>query len=191
MTALVSEKLGVAFLHVPRTGGTAIAQAMREMDADVQYEGFTGTDRDLAELEDRDMARVPDGRGGLFTFCFVRHPYTRILSLYRFMRAWPDDAPPMARMARRMGFGEFTENIPEGPGTWGPQTLFVRHANRVGVFEQFAIAWKSICSVGSLPHWTLPVVNASAVRVGELTEKARGNLFCLYRGDFEMFGYER
>lgn len=72
----ISDAHRAAFVHIQKTGGTAIRHAILARMADCRREGAKhGTVRQLPALDD-----------DFFIFTVVRNPYRRLASMYRFRR---------------------------------------------------------------------------------------------------------
>lgn len=97
-----------AFLHIPKTGGTAVRRALGGWREPVRaWLGGDGYKHDTAR-----RARELYGEDVLeryFTFCFVRNPWERLVSHYCYHREGRGSARARSTIAfcRRHGFREF------------------------------------------------------------------------------------
>lgn len=78
MSSLYNDQ--IAFVHVPKTGGSWVAEALRYVLPDLKVPGGAG---DFMG-EHRTAAQMPAGR---FSFGFVRHPATWYRSYFMFVKA--------------------------------------------------------------------------------------------------------
>ena len=74
---MISDKYRCVFVHIPKTGGTSIEQALGHFD---ELERNAQDHRPLYEL--REAMSEPDF-GAWFKFAFVRNPWARIASWYK------------------------------------------------------------------------------------------------------------
>ena len=120
---ILSRGRGYVFVHIPKTGGTALALALegRAMKDDILL-GDTPKARrrrhrvrDVASrgrlwkhstLRDIDGLVTGEELAGLFAFTLVRNPWDRMVSYYHWLRAQAFDHPAVAR-ARRLEFADF------------------------------------------------------------------------------------
>ncbi len=72
--------LKAIFVHVPKTGGTSIERTLRESPEQVVGGHTTALGY---------RKKFPDEFAEFFTFAVVRHPATRFLSAWRYLRAMP------------------------------------------------------------------------------------------------------
>lgn len=69
MSVLINRKNKWAFIHIPKTGGTSIAEILKK-------------ENDTEQLTGHDSIRILEDVSEYFIFTFVRNPYTRIASAY-------------------------------------------------------------------------------------------------------------
>jgi hypothetical protein len=98
MTTVVNDR--IAFLHVPKTGGSWVTEAMRAAGVELRPVPLPAAKRGHGGLEAVDRS--------LFTFAFVRDPYDWYASYWRHRQKFGDwdSASPIDEFARRP-FTEF------------------------------------------------------------------------------------
>lgn len=140
---ILSPGRSYVFIHIPKTGGTAMALALEEraMADDMmlgdtpkaskrrqrlqgaQARGRLWKHSTLADLE----GLVPQSRmERLFAFTLVRNPWDRVLSLYHWLRKQSFDHPSIP-LAKALTFNEFASH---------PRILASLHASPAGSYMQ-------------------------------------------------------
>lgn len=111
------------FIHIPKTGGTAMALALerRAMRDDImlgdtpkarqrrgRLKGVQAAGRlwKHSTLSDLDGLVTPDDVPGLFVFTLVRNPWDRMVSYYHWLRGQGFDHPSV-RLAKERDFAAF------------------------------------------------------------------------------------
>ncbi|MGR3801908.1 sulfotransferase family protein [Marinibacterium profundimaris] len=123
---ILSRGRGYVFVHIPKTGGTAMALALegRAMKDDIllgdtpkarrrrkRVKGVESRGRlwKHSTLADIDGLVALDELKGLFAFTLVRNPWDRMVSYYHWLRAQGFDHPTVAK-AQRMDFTDFASD---------------------------------------------------------------------------------
>ncbi len=185
------------FVHVPKTGGVSVSRAL--------FGHLAGGHRSVEEYLElfgrRRFARY-------FKFTFVRDPFTRLDSAFRFLKAGgfsEDDRRWAERHLADCGDLEAFCRSWLGPETamswvhFKPQAWFVcdvtgrLRVDFVGRFERLERDFEVVCRrLGR--HASLPHLNRSpspSVDPRErLSRRAREIVREVYRRDFELFGYD-
>ena len=117
---IISPGRGYIFVHIPKTGGTALATALeaRAMRDDILIGDTPKAKRRKSRLKDlpargriwkhstiADMAGVVDP-AGMFVFTLVRNPWDRMVSYYPWLQSQSFDHPAV-KLAKAQDFSGF------------------------------------------------------------------------------------
>lgn len=117
---IISQGRNYIFVHIPKTGGTALAAALetRAMKNDILIGDTPKAQKRKSKLKDLaakgriwkhstldDMTGVINP-AGMFTFTLVRNPWDRMVSYYHWLRAQTFDHAAISR-AKSMCFSDF------------------------------------------------------------------------------------
>jgi len=226
---MICREYNCLFVHIPKTGGQSVEQFFMDRlrldwdtDRDVlllqaNHDHSRGTEK-LAHLS---AAEYLDGAylsavefSGFFKFSFVRNPWDRILSEYRYRNYF-----------HHRSFRDFVLNKLPQPG-WDDQYRHVmpqydmlhdREGNLlvdfIGRFETLQADFDTVCERLGISDSSLPHRNKSDKKSRDLRRKVRNYLFMngenqlqsmaefydeetrqavadYYRKDIETFGYE-
>jgi hypothetical protein len=226
---MICREFNCLFVHIPKTAGQSIEQFfMNALGLDWERDRESlwlqanedprcGTEK-LAHLSAAEYTGcgyvTPEEFSGFFKFSFVRNPWDRILSEYRYRNYF-----------QHRSFRDFVLNKLPGPG-WDDQYRHVMpqydmlHDEQgnllvdfVGRFESLQQDFDRICGVLGITMSTLPHRNPSDKKSRDLKRKLRNFLFRngenglrhasdfyddetrdavarYYRKDIETFGYE-
>lgn len=175
---LVSDKLRLIFVHVPKTGGNSIIEAMREATDDIRTIG-------------RWHITAVGGRGAFpewhtyTSFAFVRNPWDRTVSAYAHLTG------------HRISFNEFLNErdflrthmwpFSKSQTYWTHDDDRRQLVNVIGRFEKLSVDFASLCpSAPSLSH-----VNSSEHKPYReyYTDETRERVATLFAEDITTFGY--
>lgn len=192
-----NDRHGSIFVHVPRTGGTSVANAL-----------FEDGDRGHAPLY---AYRAFDAERyrAYFKFAFVRNPYSRFVSSFHQVRDGAHN-PKVQRWAEHYlsditGFGEFAERIENDSlfrrvvlalDHFRPQWEFVTVGGNVevdflGKLERIEEDFRKVREELEISA-SLPKKNASSHGhyTDHYTEKSRRIVNRIYARDFRILGYD-
>ncbi|MCA3561676.1 MAG: sulfotransferase family 2 domain-containing protein [Aestuariivirga sp.] len=191
------------FVHVPKTGGTAVETFFRGV-------GFAGYFDPPAYMPVRPYIKVPPAHydyemlsrlfelNRLYSFAIVRDPVKRMVSQYK----WAVEKSTQAETLAKLDFGHFLrhmfaeyrndENI--AAGHFKPQVRFVgEKVTKIFKYEAGLepIVRQVLADVGFAPQGELrlPVVNTSSARKVEPNAADIALIREVYAEDFEAFGY--
>ena len=177
------------FIHIPKTGGSSISEALqiqkfrnrRRLVRGTRYGGIvTFGHEPLPWLQQHGLAPVD-----AFVFAFVRNPYDRAVSLW---------AHNNKRNHAGLTFGEFCRALPDLH--WRIRSPQVRWLDGVtlgflGRYERLQADFDRLCGILGVERRALPHLNAG--ERGACGDYYDGETMAIVRGhygvDFERLGY--
>ncbi len=193
----------ILFIHVPKTGGTAVETFFRAV-------GFTGFFDPPSYMPVRPYLKVPPAHydyevlrrlfdlDSLYSFAVVRHPVKRMISRYTWALDKSTAANALAQTDfstfLRQSIAEFRRNENAGAGHLKPQVRFVgEKVTKIFKYEAGldSIIRRVLEDIGFNPQGELklPVVNESKPRNIVPSDEDIGLIREVYAEDFEAFGY--
>lgn len=207
------------FIHVPKAAGTTITRALsplttfRDLEIGGTKYGEAMQDLFASRFDLRKHSTAAAIRAKcpghvwrrFFVFAFVRNPYPRAYSIYRFLQRWTDG--PHHAVVSGQSFEDFLASdavLGGGIEIARPQAHWLTKGETthpgidfIGRVENFAEDFGFVHSVihrKPVP-WTGARHDNASTQKGEwgrqMTPRARGLIEDLYAQDFEMFGYAR
>mgnify|MGYP003967123939 CR=1 FL=1 len=195
---MISHKLKCIFVHIPKCAGSSINQQLN-----LKSLGFSG--HSPASYHDEYLSEY-------FSFTFVRNPYDRIVSGYKYFRIlkpghrWYKRNSIISDVANQMEFSEFVNHIPdfmklikreEGSFESGihfqPFHYFIdQPIDFVGRFENIQENYLKILSHLKLtPNPLLKTNSTDNQNYRELyTKETRNIVYNIYKEDIEKYNYE-
>ncbi len=184
----VSISRGIAFVHVPRNGGSSVRSILRSDDVPEPMSPHRRA-KDVIEV----IGRVEWDR--LESIAVVRDPETWLRSVWRYARATPVHA--LHRWALVNDFSNFVRGYADHvESEWRSQTAWlVDDCDRIAVrhvlrFESLALDWSRLAVQLGIES-ELPRSNQSKAADSDegLTADAAAALYATMREDYERFGY--
>ena len=195
---MISHKLKCIFVHIPKCAGSSINQQL-----DLKSLGFSG--HSPASYHAEYLSEY-------FSFTFVRNPYDRIVSAYKYFRIlkpghrWYKRNSIISDASNQMEFSEFVNHIPdfmklikreEGSFESGihfqPFHYFIdQPIDFVGRFENIQENYFKILSHLKLTRNPLLKTNSTDNQnYRELyTKESRNIVYNIYKEDIEKYNYE-
>lgn len=188
--------LKALFVHVPKTAGTAIERALCE-DPKRTVGGHT------TALGYRRL--FPDDFSNYFKFAVVRHPVSRFLSAWRYLRGMPiNDALNNAEIHACGSFSMWMDSVHREPEKLDRIVHFLPASrflcgeagqllvDRLFHYESLESDWMTICETLALPKLALPTLNASKMELAwdDLSGWEAEWISEVYAGDFRLGGYD-
>jgi hypothetical protein len=201
------------FIHIPKTGGTAIAKALAPFDRSVERKGLRRLLSHLPVPEDADAvafrihvsarwvkAKIPAETFAAYAkFAVVRNPFDRAVSYYHYLVQ--NEAHHRHDKVRGMNFEAFLEYLLRRR-SFHNDTQFRMVSDATGKmlvdhilrYESLADDFLRLCETLGLPAQPLERHNASRRDAYETYYKdgrAREMVLELFSEDFAAFGYDR
>ena len=157
---MISDKFQCAFIHIPKTGGTSIEQAIWPNPATRTAEELWGPDKaikgalqHLSAKDVRDRIGI-DKFDKLFKFTVVRNPWDKAVSQYIYTTQQRPDLRRLLKIDANADFEVYLEAIANTETThphWMPQHLFINDGDKpivdyIGRFELFESTHDDIMS---------------------------------------------
>lgn len=216
---LISPARRFLFVHVPKTAGTSLTEALAPFAAPMKLSaagairralpGRVGLDgwfemHDSAAFASAKLGR--DAWDNLTTFAVVRDPFAHALSHYRFLRGYR--YARWRRLVQAMDFAAYLDWRLTGPPHWlksrtgrfarlPDQAWFLTDGagkllvDRVLRFESLAEDFAALTADLGLPATTLPHRRQQQDQAGEITAAAAEKIQRLHARDFALFGYSQ
>lgn len=176
------------FLHIPKTGGTAVFLALGH---NIIYSSHCS---------------IKVYKRSLPFFSFTRNPLDRIVSAYFYLKSsglFGIDKKDRDKYIKDLSFEDFIHKVGENPSFYlqqihlVPQVNFVKYEDgsinfeNIGKYENLEKDFKDICLRLKLPKVELPRMNTSHHPYYKtLYNKRMINIVAdVYKEDFEAFGY--
>lgn len=130
---ILSKRLGIVFIHIPKTAGTSISDALRKADrrAIKHLPGMLKT-KHLTACDVR-RAVTPEKYDRLYSFAVIRDPFERFCSIFFYIKGLPKFAEQMSDVNSIDAFAELFER----PESWvldlhsaRPQCDFIMNEKR-------------------------------------------------------------
>lgn len=194
---MISHSLPCIFVHIPKCAGSSINQQL-----ELKSVGFSGHSPMSYHSE------YPD----YFSFTFVRNPYDRIVSAYKYFRKlkeghrWYKRNSIISDAANQMDFKEFVNHIPdfmnlmkreEGSFESGihfqPFHYFIdQPIDFIGRFEDIQQDYATILSHLKLPAKPLPKTNSTNnLNYQQLyIEETKKLVYNIYKEDIYKYNYQ-
>lgn len=194
---MISHDKKCIFVHIPKCAGSSINQELK-----LKSLGFSGHSPASCHCE---------FLADYFSFTFVRNPYDRIVSAYKYFRKlkeghrWYKRNKIISDAADQMSFIEFVNHVKDFQKLMGreegsfesgihfqPFSYFLdKPIEYIGRFESIQRDYFNIMSRLNLPLKNLPKTNSTNnSNYRELyIEESRNTVYNIYKEDIEQFNY--
>lgn len=214
---LIIESKKAIFIHAEKCGGSAIEATLdKHLEIyDIRIggtrfgEAVQGPFRKRFNLHKHSKAReirrvlTPEKYQDYFVFCFVRHPLSRIISAYRYLRSGSWNSEVALRVQRMKNIKEFIESPDLSWVTPTSAYIYDREGNNlvnfIGRVESMGEDFAYVC--GRLGYEKIPMgksnVTDSLEPPEQLERQVLGDRNCVdivsrnYSKDFDIFNYEK
>jgi hypothetical protein len=224
---IINQSVGFTFIHIPKSAGTSVTQFLSPLNGPFDLEiggtcfgeaiqsAFVRRHRlrkhsTLQEAWSAISAARPSH--DMYYFTFVRHPFSRLSSIYRFLLAWDDYNPDLRKIMH--GFGNYREflnsqiymHLPGPDGMFRPQSSWIKIDGKIfdslHIFKLEDISYsleeiKSVlklrgATIDGLPKFT-PHANKTAIEEASgsgLDQVLLNEVREFYSEDFAALGYD-
>ena len=192
----------LAFVHIPKTGGSSVARLLGLDTEEHFYEAnyaaytFNGVTYAPQHLTASLLGTLIPNFSVFTTFCFTRHPYEKVVSEYFWLRRDREARP--VRLFWEWRFRRWMKNelARKDMDHKLDQWLYAKDCDHVFSFETMNEQWPSIARVlGAPPEATLPRLltgRQDSRRIARsLSERSKRIIQDLYPDDFDRLGYTR
>ncbi len=170
----ISIKFGLLFVHIPKTGGSSIEQALEvrglenagtnEPVPDIAFGKLDGVHLQHLTVRELDARGYLDGPAkGYFRFSMVRNPWDRMVSEFEYQRRRgvleEQGLADFDEFVNAIRDGHFDDNV-----HFRPQVDFLVDdsgeiaVDQVGRFEKLASDFRSVCSAAGVAAPALPAL---------------------------------
>lgn len=199
---LISEKHKFIFIAVGRAGSTSIYQALEHFAHEYQFDGCdqpiysNGGLKHIPAIFAREKVKDWDS---YFKFCFVRHPFTWVISQLFFNNfcKFGDSVTPRKilevadYLAKHCHRGITWERYPTQAGRIQDRDRKIL-VDYVGRFENFKTDFDIICQKVGIGQIHLPKTNSSKHKDPKqyFTKDIADLISCLWEKDYKAFNYD-
>jgi hypothetical protein len=202
---LISHSKKFVFVHVPKTAGDSISEALAEF-AEVNGSKNKTKHWPARTIREEHFLDSDAAWGDCFSFGVIRNPWEQVHSDYWFCRqhAVPADESGGWRdkviRCKQITFAEFVVDICGKHGRSGPGLFDHYLADRTGRkmvfqvlrFERLAEEWPELCARLDLPQIELPRSNITPNRPDyrdDYDERSKFLVARKFAGDIDRFNY--
>ena len=200
---IVSDKYRFIFIHIPKTGGTSLAEP-RYQDGKGALAGLLGETDYIQAGHIRAVGlkeRMSEHWDKYFKFAFVRNPWDRMVSLYHYFLQ--DSEKRVSELGRRIaacdGFADFCSRLEELEldAHFDEQISYLIDfqgnflIDYIGRFETLDRDYASVCTKLALPVVKLPHYRQSSHQhyLQYYDDQARCVIAERYKNDIAAFNY--
>lgn len=195
---MISHDLKCVFIHIPKCAGTSVYKSLK---LDFLCSGHAIASKHSEFLDQ-----------GYFSFSFVRNPWDRIASCYRYFKSmnpkdrWYKGNQKLADLAKQISFDEFVQRVPEFQKMMAREEGSVRSGihfqpfsyfldkpvDYIGKMENINRDYIKICRELDIKIRPLKKVNTTnASNYQELyVEESKDIVYNIYKEDIKKYNYE-
>lgn len=189
---MIDRQYKFIFIHVSKTGGTSIEHALNP-NIPLDKPSISDTTGNTKFIDKHWSAKryqreYPDEYKNFFTFAFVRNPWDRMLSNYKFLKL-------IGRI--NCSFNEWIINPTWGFGAYSYERMICDDSNAIivdyiGKFETLQQDFNTVCDKIGIHQQQLPHTNKTNHKhyTEYYDEETKQIVAEKYAKDIEYFGYE-
>lgn len=201
--------LKTVYLQVPKTAtSTTSSLILKKLNIPFDEENYHSIHAlsSMFLIKEKQLQSLQEKKD-IFTFAFVRNPYTRLISCYLDKIKTEQDSDILndyyGVFTTDMRFSEFIEKVCRIPNFWAnthfkSQTSFIylkghKEPNFIGKFENYVSEIKIIIDKLGLPNITKSFnVTSGIYKLDDwYDDKLARKVYRRYKNDFEKFGYSK
>ena len=200
----ISHKYKTIFVHIPKTAGTSIEKAIgiKALDKTAyrhrEEAGIRGVSYALqhytAEMLMAENSIVPYWKS-YYKFAFVRHPYTRVLSEYFWVKGKKKQGLEFTRQAFKDHLNSYYIKLNTDHKLSQTQYIYSSAGkplvDRVFKFEKIKSSFKVLSNRLKLESKLEHMQRSSNSNIIELDDDDKDFIYQLYQDDFKNFNYNR
>ena len=196
---MINHKHKFIFIHIPKTAGHSIERAFGAWTGKDKINYGIGMDSirrrpiqhyNLAQLERYNFIS-PTENSTYFKFCFVRNPYSRIVSAWKYLKV-----QKWSKVSEDTSFKKFVKkykkNLHAKTHCHWTHTNGVKNIDFIGRFENLQEDFNVICNKIGIPTKKLPHINKTNHKhyTEYYDDETREIVAKKYAKDIEYFGYK-
>ena len=185
---MISHKHNYIFIHIPKTAGTSIKNYLNSLRPKTDYKSPEDP------LEKFGHHKLPyyeskyKNTEEFYKFCFLRNPYSRMVSLYKYAKRWTEFDSSFLGFCEFLNIGKkFTNNI-VWEEHYEPQSNYISdEINFIGKVESINSDFEHICNHLNIPHKELAHDNKSNNASISICKRSSQIIEEIYENDFEFY----
>ncbi len=185
---MISHKYKYIFIHIPKTAGTSIKKHLVSLRSPLDHKSpqdpldYLGHNKlSYFECKYKNIE-------GFFKFCFIRNPYERMTSLYKYAKNLLKFDLSFLEFCQHVRMGEKFINNVIWEEHYEPQSNYIStKIDFIGKVENINSDFKKICDNLNIPHQELPQINKSNDDLVYVCNNSVQIIEEIYKEDFKYY----